>query len=178
MDSVQIFLDIIKFILPAVVVFFTAYFVLKNQGEMNLARLKLEVLKQNQQTLTPIKLQAYERMTLFLERISPAQLIQTLNQPDLSGKALKYGMLTTVQQEFNYNLSQQIYISPQAWNLIKVVKEQVIKLIHEASAGMPEQATGADLSKMIVDFMMKEGEQPTDKAIKFLKAEVGLMFGQ
>lgn len=178
MNNVEVFIEVLKFILPAIMVFFTAYFVLKNQGEAQLSRLRLEVLKQNQNVLTPIKLQAYERMTLFLERISPIQLLQTHNQPEMSGRALKHVLITTVQNEYNYNLSQQIYMSPQAWNLIKVVKEQVIKLIAEASAGMPEQATANDLSNMIVDYLKNHGEQPTDKAIQFIKAEVGLMFGQ
>lgn len=178
MDSVQVFIEILKFILPAVMVFFTAYFVLKNQGESQISRLQLEVLKQNQNVLTPIKLQAYERMTLFLERISPIQLLQTHNQPDMSGKALKHILITTIQNEYNYNLSQQIYMSSQAWNLIKVVKEQVIKLIQEASAGMPEQATANDLSAMVIEYLKNHGEQPTDKAIQFIKAEVELMFGK
>ncbi len=178
MNSVQVFVEIIKFVLPAIMVFFTAYFVLKNQGESQISRLQLEVLKQNQNVLTPIKLQAYERMTLFLERISPIQLLQTHNQPDMSGKALRHILITTIQNEYNYNLSQQIYMSPQAWNLIKVVKEQVIKLIQEASAGMPEQATANDLSGMIVEYLKNHGEQPTDKAIQFIKAEVELMFGK
>ncbi|MEK0420942.1 MAG: hypothetical protein EBV15_06740 [Bacteroidetes bacterium] len=178
MDNVQVFIEIIKFILPAIMVFFTAYFVLKNQGDSQLSRLRLEVLKQNQNVLTPIKLQAYERMTLFLERISPIQLLQTHNQQDMSGKALKHILLTTIQNEYNYNLSQQIYMSSQAWNLIKVVKEQVIKLIQEASAGMPEQATSNDLSGMIVEYLKNHGEQPTDKAIQFIKAEIELMFGK
>lgn len=178
MNSVQVFVEIIKFVLPAIMVFFTAYFVLKNQGESQISRLQLEVLKQNQNVLTPIKLQAYERMTLFLERISPIQLLQTHNQPDMSGKALRHILITTIQNEYNYNLSQQIYMSPQAWNLIKVVKEQVIKLIQEASADMPEQATANDLSGMIVEYLKNHGEQPTDKAIQFIKAEVELMFGK
>ncbi|MFN5219269.1 MAG: hypothetical protein ACK5CL_10920 [Sphingomonadales bacterium] len=178
MSNVEVFVEILKFILPAIMVFFTAYFVLKNQGESQLSRVRLEVLKQNQHVLTPIKLQAYERMTLFLERISPVQLLQTHNQPDMSGKALKHILLTTIQNEYNYNLSQQIYMSAQAWNLIKVVKEQVLKLIQEASAGMPDQATANDLSSMIVEYLKNHGEQPTDKAIQFIKAEVALMFGQ
>jgi hypothetical protein len=69
-------------------------------------------------------------------------------------------------------------MSAQAWNLIKVVKEQVLKLIQEASTGMPEQATANDLSSMIVEYLKNHGEQPTDKAIQFIKAEIALMFGQ
>lgn len=177
MDSVQFFLDILKYVLPSVVVFFTAYFLLKNQSEENLAKLRMDMQRQNQSAITPIKLQAYERMTLFLERISPQQLILTLNQSGISAKLLKHQMINAVMQEYNYNLSQQIYISPQAWNVIKVVKEQVLALINQSAEKLPEHATSVDLSKAMIEQLMATGEQPTDKAIAFLKAEVGLFFG-
>jgi hypothetical protein len=174
MNNVEVFIEVLKFILPAIMVFFTAYFVLKNQGESQLSRLRLEVLKQNQHVLTPIKLQAYERMTLFLERISPIQLLQTHNQPDMSGKALRHILITTVQNEYNYNLSQQIYMSPQAWNLIKVVKEQVIGLITEASSGMPEQASANDLSNMIVEYLKITANNPQIKQFSLSRPKLDL----
>lgn len=177
MDAVQFFLDILKYILPSVVVFFTAYFLLKNQSDEALAKLRLDMQRQNQQTITPIKLQAYERMVLFLERISPQQLIMTHNQGGLSARALKHLMVQAVMQEYNYNLSQQIYISPQAWTLIRIVKEQVLAMINETADQMPETATATDLSKQLIARLMQQGDQPTEKAINFIKAEVGLYFG-
>lgn len=177
MDTVQFFLDILKYMLPSVVVFFTAYFLLKNQSDETLAKMRMDIQRQNQNTITPIKLQAYERLTLFLERISPQQLILNHNQPGVGARLLKMQMTNAVQQEFNYNLSQQIYVSTQAWNVIKVVKEQVLALINESSEDLEENATGIDLSRKIIEKLMQSGEQPTDKGIAFLKAEVGLFFG-
>jgi hypothetical protein len=163
--------------LPSVVVFFTAYFLLKTQSDETLAKMRMDIQRQNQSTITPIKLQAYERLTLFLERISPQQLIMNNNQPDMSAKLLRYQMTNVVHHEYNYNLSQQIYVSTQAWNVIKVVKEQVLAMINESAENLPDTATGVDLSKAIIERLMQTGEQPTDKGIAFLKAEVGLFFG-
>ncbi|MFN5251760.1 MAG: hypothetical protein ACOVQJ_06250 [Bacteroidia bacterium] len=177
MDALEIFLEILKYILPAIVVFFTSYLILKNQSDENLSKMRLEMRQQSQNLVSPIKLQAYERLVLFLERISPQQLIMSDNQPGISAMALKFTMLNHIQQEFNYNLSQQIYISNQAWNVIRVVKEQVIALINHCAAELPENATSTDLSKAIIEKLMATGEQPTEKAINFLKAEIGLYFG-
>lgn len=177
MDATQTLLEILKFTLPSVVVFLTAYFVIKNQSEENLNKIRIEIQRQNQQTITPIKLQAYERLVLLLERISPQQLIATHSHPDQTASSLKFQMIGAIQQEYNYNLSQQIYVSTQSWNLVKVVKEQVIALINEAHNGLAPNATQTDLSKAIIESMISAGQQPTEKAINFLKAEVGLFFG-
>jgi hypothetical protein len=177
MDALTIFLEMLKYILPAIVVFFTSYFLLKNQSDENIAKLRLELRQQSQNIISPVKLQAYERLVLFLERISPQQLILSDTQPNISATSLKHTMTSHIQQEFNYNLSQQVYISNQAWNVIRVVKEQVIALVNNCASTLPENATATDLSRAIIEKLMANGEQPTEKAINFLKAEVGLYFG-
>ena len=176
MDALNLFLEIMKYILPAIVVFFTSYLILKNQSDENIAKLRLELRQQSQNIVSPIKLQAYERLVLFLERISPQQLILSDNQPGISATALKFTMLNHIQQEFNYNLSQQVYISNQAWNVIRVVKEQVIALVNQCASELGENATSTDLSRAIIEKLIATQDQPTEKAINFLKAEVGLYF--
>jgi hypothetical protein len=128
--------------------------------------------------LTPIKLQAYERMVIFLERISPQYLINQYNEPGSTANGLKHLMESAVHQEFFHNLSQQIYISNQGWNILKVVKEEVILLLHTTYEGLPdkEQATGPVYAKAIIDQMIVENRIPTQKAIDFLKAEINLYF--
>jgi phosphopentomutase len=85
-------------------------------------------------------------------------------------------METSVNQEYMHNLSQQIYISNQAWNIIKVVKEEVIQLIHETYEQTSSDSSGIDLSKAIIDKMIADNSIPTSKAIDFLKAEINLYF--
>lgn len=177
MEALTLFLEILKYIIPSIVVFFTAYYILKNQTDENITKLRLELRQQSQNLVSPIKLQAYERLVLFLERISPQQLIMTHAQPGMSQQLFKHAMIQSIHHEFNYNVSQQVYISNQAWNVIRVVKEQVIALINTSSASLPEDATATDLSKVIIENLIASGEQPTEKALNFLKAEVGLYFG-
>lgn len=175
--ALEIILEIFKYLVPCIIVFGSTYYILKQQSDENVQRFKLELNRQHQSTLTPIKLQAYERLVLLLERISPQQLIQSNNNPDYSARMMKFAMLNSVQQEFNYNLSQQIYVSQQAWAFILVVKEKVNQMIIESFEELDETAMGTDLSRKMIDKLRIANEQPTQKAIDFLKAEVGIYFG-
>lgn len=169
-------LEILKFIIPSLVVLAVCYVIINKVMEDHQNRLQLELRKQNASLLTPLKLQAYERMILFLERISPQMLINNYNDGTSTARGLKHLMESAVNQEFMHNLSQQIYISNQAWNIIKVVKEEVIQLVHETYESLDSEATGIDLSKAIIDKMITENTIPTHKAIDFLKAEINLYF--
>lgn len=169
-------LEILKFIIPSLVVLAVCYVIINKVMEDHQNRLQLELRKQNASLLTPLKLQAYERMILFLERISPQMLINNYNDGTNTARGLKHLMESSVSQEYMHNLSQQIYISNQAWNIIKVVKEEVVQLIHETYENMEMDATGVDLSKAIIDKMIADNYIPTHKAIDFLKAEINLYF--
>lgn len=169
-------LEILKFIIPSLVVLAVCYVIINKVMEDHQNRLQLEIRKQNASMLTPLKLQAYERMILFLERISPQMLINNYNDGTNTARGLKHLMESAVNQEFMHNLSQQIYISNQAWNIIKVVKEEVIQMIHETYEQMEMDASGVDLSKAIIEKMIADNNLPTIKAIDFLKGEINLYF--
>ncbi|MCO6495376.1 MAG: hypothetical protein J5I91_06830 [Bacteroidetes bacterium] len=177
MESIlQILLEIIKFTLPSVVVAVIAYLLISKLTEDNLKKLDYEIRKANNHTFTPIKLQAYERLVLLMERISPPTLIQEYNNSVLSALELKNIMLVAINTEFSHNISQQIYISNQAWTLTKLVKEEVIEFINLSFNMLAKDATGIELSKIMIDKMIENNSQPTQKAIDFLKAEIRLYF--
>lgn len=176
-DALQIFIDIMKFIIPAVLVFIIAYTLISKFLGNQMEKMKLEQRMKVQNDLIPIKLQAYERLVLYLERISLQHLIRTHNSSGISATALKAVMINSINMEYNHNLSQQIYVSQQAWTLVKVVKEEVIVHINVAYANLKEGATGIELSKLILDRLMETETLPTQKGIDFIKAEVQLVFG-
>jgi len=176
-SALNIFLDIMKFVIPALLVFIIAYTMIGKFLGQQMDKMKLEYRMQMKNDLIPIKLQAYERIVLFLERISLQYLIKTHNTKDISATALKSLMIAVVNQEYNHNLSQQIYVSSQAWTMVKIVKEEVIAIINVAYGNLKEGASGVDLSKLIVERLMETEEEPTQKGIDFLKREVQLIFG-
>jgi len=169
-------LEILKYTLPSLIVFFTAYFLVKSFIINDQRIRKSELITENQKIITPIRLQAYERVTLFLERISPESLIIRVNQPGMTSKQLQSGLLSNIRDEFEHNLSQQIYMTHQAWEIIKSAKGNIIKLINTASDKVKPNAPALDLSKTIIEIMMEINKSPTNIAIEFLKKEIDEFF--
>lgn len=169
-------LEVIKYILPALVVFFTIYLIMKNWLENDYNKRLFEFQSQNKSNMLPAKMQAYERLTLFLERINPPNLLIRLNKPFISALAFKQELIDTINEEFNHNVAQQLYVSHQAWNLIKVVKEEQISLIVNCYNKLEKNASGNDLSKAVLEEMIKREDAIVQKAIDFLKKEFKLIF--
>jgi hypothetical protein len=123
------FLEILKYSIPALIVFATVYFIMKKylnqQYNLELLKFKKDQLKNT----LPLRLQAYERIALFCERITPDQLVYRLNGPQMSARDLQKSMMIAVQKEYEHNLSQQIYISENLWKIVSLAKNEVLNLI-------------------------------------------------
>jgi len=104
----------------------------------------------------PLQLQAYERLVMLTERIALPNLISRANQPGLNAKEMQVLLLESIKQEYEYNMTQQIYVSPVAWEAVKNLKEQTMLVINQVSAALPPEATGLDLNKILMDVMMKQ----------------------
>lgn len=99
--------------------------------------------------LTPIKLQAYERLTLFLDRISPENLVIRLSKSGQSANQLRHELIQSITSEFNHNISQQVYVSNDCWNMIKAVKEQIISVVEACYQESGDTESGPGLGKNI-----------------------------
>ncbi len=171
----EVLSDILKITIPALIVFFTAWAVLRNmiRNEQNFRR--QELLLQNSKTVTPIRLQAYERIVLFLERTSMESLLVRVSSTEMSARQLHSAILTSIRNEFEHNLSQQIYMSPQAWEIVKNARSGTIKLINSEAEKMPENASGIDLSRQLLTKVMELDKEPTRVAIDYIKNEVSAL---
>ncbi len=105
---------------------------------------------------TPIRLQAYERLVLLTERISLPNLISRLNQPGIPAADMKLILTENIKQEFEYNSTQQLYVTPVSWDAVRNLKEQNIMIINQVSAAMPPGATASDLNKKILEVTMSQ----------------------
>jgi len=103
-----------------------------------------------------LQLQAYERLVMLTERIALPNLISRANQPGLNAKEMQLLLLESIKQEYEYNLTQQIYVSPVAWESVKNLKDQTMLVIHQVSAALPPETSGLDLNKILMDVMMKQ----------------------
>jgi hypothetical protein len=168
--------ELLFYLAPALLVFATAFFLMKRFFDSQ-HRLKLiETKIQSQKEFIPLRLQAYERLVLFLERISPNNLLGRVYQPGLTVREFHLELLSNIRSEFEHNVTQQIYVSHEVWNNVRTTKEEIVKVINSASSSVDPNAKGAELSKAIFENLMKEDNNPAQKAIDFIKNEVNQFY--
>jgi hypothetical protein len=169
-------LEILKYTVPALIVFLTAYYMIRMFMKNEDTKRHFELNMTQKDTTLPLRLQAYERLILFLERISPESIVMRMSQTSLKNVQLQNELVTAVRTEFEHNLAQQTYVSNHAWDQIKIARNNVIKLINESAAELKPDATGISLSKKILENAMNMRPSPTQDAIIFLKKEVRELF--
>jgi hypothetical protein len=167
--------DILKVTIPALIVFLTAWVLIRNMIKNDQDKRKQEIILQNSRTVTPIKLQAYERVVLFLERISLESLLVRVSTSDMTASQLHTTLLNTIRNEFEHNLSQQIYMSQQAWEVVRNARSNMTKIINSEAEKMPTNSTAMDLSKRLLEKIMELDKEPTRVAIDYIKGEIGRM---
>ncbi len=169
-------LEILKYTIPSVVLFLTVFYILHSYFEDQEKKRQIKSALKNRKLITPLRLQAYERVILFLERISLDSLILRISEPGMSSKQLHSGLLTTVRAEFEHNLSQQLYMSDEAWEIVKNARSNIIKIISLSADSVPADAPYSILSTKIMESIMEMDKTPTSAAIEFLKKEVQKLF--
>jgi hypothetical protein len=105
---------------------------------------------------TPLRLQAYERLVLLAERIALPNLISRLNQPGISAVEMKLILTENIKQEFEYNSTQQLYVSPVSWDAVRNLKEQNIMVVNQVAGALPAAASSSDLNKKILEVLMAQ----------------------
>lgn len=168
----EVIFDILKYTIPSVIVLLTSYFIINSYLRSDRDKRKLEITLDNQKIITPIKLQAYERLTLLLERISPESLIMRTNKPGMTAQQLQAELLSSIRAEFEHNLSQQVYISIKAWDVIKGAKANLIRIINSAAENIDPKSEAIILSRAIIEMERDLEKTPTRTAINFLKQEL------
>lgn len=173
MDSTTI-TEIIAFTLPSLITGAVAYYLFDAhfKDQQNTRRWLLQ--KDNQSATLPLRLQAYERITLLMERINPSQLMVRINPISEDKKDYCDFVIAQIEQEFDHNLSQQIYISNECWSLIVTAKNATIQMIRLAT--MHEKATNADSLRELVISDLLQKASPSSAALAYIKNEVSQLW--
>jgi sortase (surface protein transpeptidase) len=103
-----------------------------------------------------LQLQAYERLIILVERIGLGNIIGRLSANDLSAQQFQSSLIQNIKQEYEYNVSQQLYVSPTAWDAVKNLKEQNIFIINQIAAMLPANAPAAELNKKIAELLSQD----------------------
>lgn len=168
--------DFIQILLPAALVLYAMYLTVKSFLDKETERKLVDLKTKNSEIVVPIRLQAYERMCLFLERITPNNLLVRLNDTAFSAMEFQQVLLSEIRQEYNHNLSQQVYMSDEAWGAIKSAMEEVAMLINTSAAALKTEATSIDLARAVFDTIINQNLNPTAQALSFIKAEIRQIF--
>lgn len=161
-----------KIILPAGAVLYAMFLVVRLFIRKEYDSKLIEIKLKNTEVVLPIRLQAYERICLFLERITPKNLVLRLNQSEFSGMEFHQLLLHEVREEFNHNLSQQVYMSIQAWEMVNAAMEEVVMIVNEAAGALDESARSIDLARQIFNNIIEREQLQVDRALIFVKEEI------
>ncbi|MCH2214537.1 MAG: hypothetical protein MK086_05125 [Flavobacteriales bacterium] len=146
------------------------------RGEKRISLSSGENVTAENSFVSKLRLQAAERFVLFLERIEPGRLVMRTHQNGMSAKMLQNEILKSIREEFDHNLSQQIYISENSWNLIKGAKDEMVKFITATGDGMKPEATALDFSRKMFEAASKVEKLPGDVALEYLRKETNELF--
>ena len=173
--GLSVILEIIKTTVPALIVFLTVYFLMKHYLA-NQYNLQLLDYKQNQQKTTiPLRLQAYERLSLFCERISIPNLVLRLRTENMTAAELRFAMMIAVQKEFEHNITQQVYVSDQLWQIVKIARDDVVNVLNLVYSNINAEDDARDYSRAMFEFLEQREQVPLDKALVAVKKEASLL---
>lgn len=169
--------DVLIILLPGLVVLGTVYFLMKQFFENQMDLKRLELRKESMKAISPQQMQAYERVILLLERLHPEHLVMRSQKQGMSAIQLQSLLLKSIRQEFDHNLAQQLYISAEAWSLVKRSKEETVRLINLAATKSGQDSSALDLSQEILAMASKLEALPTEIALNGVKKEFRAKFG-
>ncbi|MCG3164776.1 MAG: hypothetical protein POELPBGB_00535 [Bacteroidia bacterium] len=173
--------ETLKYLLPSLVVSITAYTLIrmflddiKNKQQPAVKENTVsDLLKiETQKNLLPLKLQAYERIVLYLERINPESLIMRNHRIGMTALDIQRELLKNIREEFEHNLSQQIYVEPASWETVKFAKEEMIKLVKFAGSQVEPSASALAYSETFLKITNQLQTIPTQIAIEKLRDEM------
>ncbi len=169
-------LDILKLSVSGLIVFLTAYFVLKQYLDNQRALKQIELKQSQQSTTTPLRLQAYERLSLLCERIALPSVMLRLRGDSMTAAQFRAALLLSIQQEYEYNITQQVYVSEQLWEIIKIARDDSVNTIGLAYELVDPQANSQELAEAIMNILEKRGVTAIDKALIAIKKEAAILF--
>jgi hypothetical protein len=177
MNEIVFFADIFKYTAAGVCVFFVVWYMVKPVIMQNTNLQKMELRKASIKQTLPLRLQAFERSVLFIERINPSNLFVRLQSPGMSAIQLHQLVLAEIRLEYQHNISQQIYVSDSSWSVVKRIKDETIGIVSSALNALAPDASAMDLSKSVLTHLANlEDENPYDVAISLVKREIQSIF--
>ncbi|MCF8230056.1 MAG: hypothetical protein K9G58_13640 [Bacteroidales bacterium] len=165
-------LEILKYVLPSLIVLAAVYLMLREFVRREERKMLFQMKDTGRKTVLPMRLQAYERMVLLLERISPENLVMRISKSGMKASQLKAGLIKSIREEYEHNLSQQLYISNEAWARVRNAKEGMVNMINAVGARMDEKSSSAEFTTVLFDKYLNQKKTSIANAMDFIKEEM------
>jgi hypothetical protein len=176
MNFLPYLLDIIKYTIAGLGIVWIAFYLIKPYLERDEKIQLLELRKTVSNQTLPLRLQAYERLVLFIERVNPANMLVRMNATSYTAHDLYSLIVEDIRNEFQHNITQQIYVSARAWAVVKHVKEDTLGIVNNAVRSLSETATGLDLSKTILGHLSQLEDNPYEIGANMLRKDLEELF--
>jgi hypothetical protein len=163
-------LGLLLYCIPAIITGAIAFFFFREHIENENSRRNFLIQKDLQKDALPMRLQAYERMSLFLERIKPSKLLLRVKPTSSNKEDYESLLIANIEQEFDHNLAQQIYVTDKCWSITSTAKNATIQMIRKAT--LSEKVDSADKLRELILSDMMDKRSPSDAALSFIKEEV------
>lgn len=173
METTRI-IELLFYVLPAVVTGGVAYYFFSMHTKNEEGRRRYLIHKEAQKNAMPLRLQAYERLVLFLERINPSKLLIRISPQSSNKFDYEEYVIAQIEQEYEHNLTQQIYISAESWDIVTTAKNTTIQMIRKAN--MSEKVDSANKLREVILTDLFDKQSPSSVAIAYLKNEVSEMW--
>ena len=174
-DFITFLLELLKITVPALVVFATAYYLVKKHLDTSVRLRQMELKQSATQTTVPMKMQAYERLAVFCEQSDITSLLGRFFDADMKCKELLFMMVGAVKQEYEHNVSQQVYVSDNLWKIIKLARNQNIAILESIGTSVGLDASASDLHDAIRKHLQEHPENPLATAQSAIRQEASLL---
>lgn len=172
----ELVIELGQITLPAIFVLYGMYLAMKSFLSKDFNQRLLELKAKDREIISPIRLQAYERLAILMERMTPSNLLPRLNNPEFNVAVFQHILLNEIKQELSHNYSQQVYVSDEAWGAVKEAIDKLTSIINESAATLDPEAPAVELAKKVFEFVLENDDDFTGSALSALKNEVRTYF--
>lgn len=167
----DLLIELLKMSIPAIVVSVTVVFIISGYFRNSVDLREQELKLKTREVSLPLRLQAFERLVLLMERISINNLLIRLSSSGMSVQDYTFELIHTINQEFEHNLAQQLYVSNAAWEKVKGAKDTMILMVNSCAESLDRNAPASALVDMLLNQLSRQEIYVTTDAIFFLKKE-------
>lgn len=164
-------IEVLKYCIPALIVLLATWIVMHKLFNNEQQKREWELKRASQKEISPIRLRAYERLALMLERTQPEHMLMELEVSTMTVQQVQQRLLQTIRLEFDHNMSQQIYVSEPVWEQIMAARGQMMAFVTAMAVQLPPESTSLDYAKVLLTAYSTNGETANEKALRALKEE-------